>query len=688
VSLVDNLGSLTINVTGVLTQVTSPGGGVSLLQNGEVLDTGSAVELRSLVAGANITLTPAGDTITIASTGGGGGVTSVSSVGAGDSLLQFGAASDAGEIVELRSILGTTRNVAVTDAADTLTFSIPDVVHVGSVDNYASTGTDDAVLVLGAVPLTGATNKTGSLFMGSSTNNVSGAVTRSIVTGSLTGVSPIQSTVEDSIMSVHNDTRFGIIDDVFPSDVTLTQSCVLGQRMKFGRSTAIMNSLLIGNRLQIEPAAPLGGSGVNATYNMADSQIIGEDIFIGLGTVESSVNTSFIVGNDIEIAGANILRNYMIGGANSVFNCTSGNYIFGADNTVGNTGGIVAQTAGGGMYGDLHVLDNNNVGGSSNFQYGTRSWITVEAGLNVTILSHRAFGDQYNASSSYFRAPGATSLGTDNGGAYAHIDASSTYKNGLHLVSSEGIYLGGSTNKETRFIDRRPVCNEATYPSTVDDHLVSKSYVDTAVAAGGADPSLTYLTKNAEPGLPNSQFLAQGTRILLEDAGAGNELFITARHGAGFAFGLRERAISVQTVAPAASDLFAADGSGSVSGGQSEPNFTFTGAPDYYIRILDQGWVNVAVFLWARLAVPSGVAGDLQAEIYQNGNLVSQLTFATNLGTSFSFNETLKMYIDHPVNGTYTLRIRNNYAVDVEFGPNGVGQIARWGVHYLGGANS
>ena len=71
---------------------TSLGVGSTLIGNG----TGPALTFKSLVAGANITLTSDADTVTISSTGGSGPVTTLTPSGTGMSLIQDGVGPDLG----------------------------------------------------------------------------------------------------------------------------------------------------------------------------------------------------------------------------------------------------------------------------------------------------------------------------------------------------------------------------------------------------------------------------------------------------------------------------------------------------------------------------------------------------------------------------------------------------------------
>ncbi|HSH05266.1 MAG TPA: hypothetical protein VLL52_22310, partial [Anaerolineae bacterium] len=118
-NVLDLIGSSTINVVG---------GGASIHQNGLTSVTGSAFNFRSFVAGANMSIVAAADTLTFSSSGGGGGgtVTEVVPVGAGASLLQGGAVSDVGPVVELRSLVAGA-GITITDDVgqpDILTFSV------------------------------------------------------------------------------------------------------------------------------------------------------------------------------------------------------------------------------------------------------------------------------------------------------------------------------------------------------------------------------------------------------------------------------------------------------------------------------------------------------------------------------------------------------------------------------------
>lgn len=123
---------------GALTEFRAPTGtgGATLLEGiGTTLDTNPIIDLKSLSAGANITLTTTDDVITINASGAGGGtVTTVNAVGGETSLLEGGIPSDPGPNVNLRSLVAGENVVIQEIEPGSLTISVPSA-GTGSVQN-------------------------------------------------------------------------------------------------------------------------------------------------------------------------------------------------------------------------------------------------------------------------------------------------------------------------------------------------------------------------------------------------------------------------------------------------------------------------------------------------------------------------------------------------------------------------
>lgn len=132
---------------GSVVGVQSVGGETSLIQGiGTDLLEAAAINLKSLVAGTNITIVESADTLTINSGAGGGIVTSVNAVGGGVSLLQAGA-SDAGPVVELVSLTAGTNITLTTD--DTF----PDTIVISAVTSGGGGTLTDVTSVGGGISL-------------------------------------------------------------------------------------------------------------------------------------------------------------------------------------------------------------------------------------------------------------------------------------------------------------------------------------------------------------------------------------------------------------------------------------------------------------------------------------------------------------------------------------------------------
>ena len=132
--------STLLTMAGVATAAgvtTVAGGGTGLTAVGSadqllgVAHTGGALEYKTLTAGSNVTITPAAGSITIASTGGGGGMSNPMTT-AGDTI--YGGASGTPE----RLAIGTTGQVlTVNSGATAPTWATP-VLVPGSSNNYIS----------------------------------------------------------------------------------------------------------------------------------------------------------------------------------------------------------------------------------------------------------------------------------------------------------------------------------------------------------------------------------------------------------------------------------------------------------------------------------------------------------------------------------------------------------------------
>jgi len=115
---------VTATASGTAITVTSPGGEVNTASNvggGEGIfkqKTGVDLELKTLVAGANVTLTPAASTITIAAAAGSGETNTASNVGAGSGVFKQKTGVD----LEFKTLVAGT-NVTITPATDTVTIA-------------------------------------------------------------------------------------------------------------------------------------------------------------------------------------------------------------------------------------------------------------------------------------------------------------------------------------------------------------------------------------------------------------------------------------------------------------------------------------------------------------------------------------------------------------------------------------
>jgi hypothetical protein len=131
ITLVNNGDDITINSTGggggsgETNTASNVGGGVDIFKQKTSVD----LEFKTLVAGTNVTLTPGTDTITIASSGGGG-----SSVGT-EYVVKLGAGTDIATMVANAPAGGIPAGWTVVDATD------------GSVDSALSGNADDVVFI-------------------------------------------------------------------------------------------------------------------------------------------------------------------------------------------------------------------------------------------------------------------------------------------------------------------------------------------------------------------------------------------------------------------------------------------------------------------------------------------------------------------------------------------------------------
>ena len=132
--------STLLTMAGVATAAgvtTVAGGGTGLTAVGSadqllgVAHTGGALEYKTLTAGSNVTITPAAGSITIASTGGGGGMSNPMTT-AGDTT--YGGASGTPE----RLAIGTTRPGAHSQFGATAPTWATPVLVPGSSNNYIS----------------------------------------------------------------------------------------------------------------------------------------------------------------------------------------------------------------------------------------------------------------------------------------------------------------------------------------------------------------------------------------------------------------------------------------------------------------------------------------------------------------------------------------------------------------------
>ena len=91
---------------------------------------------------------------------------------------------------------------------------------------------------------------------------------------------------------------------------------------------------------------------------------------------------------------------------------------------------------------------------------------------------------------------------------------------GTNLTVADKLTVVGDTSLD-EFVDQRPRCDETPLPSTLPEHLVSKAYVDGALAGSGL--SATFVTLSASPGLANERVLTGSNYgIDITDNGAGS----------------------------------------------------------------------------------------------------------------------------------------------------------------------
>jgi len=80
-------------------------------------------------------------------------------------------------------------------------------------------------------------------------------------------------------------------------------------------------------------------------------------------------------------------------------------------------------------------------------------------------------------------------------------------------------------------ITQRPTCDESTLPTTLDNHVASKAYVDSVAAgggSGGAPSNASYVVIGLDPTLTNERVLT-GTadKVSITDGGAGNPVTLS-----------------------------------------------------------------------------------------------------------------------------------------------------------------
>ncbi|MCW5950985.1 MAG: hypothetical protein KIT69_01820 [Propionibacteriaceae bacterium] len=156
-----------------------------------------------------------------------------------------------------RILTETLRQIRLTNGGPggNATLSLYDVVRIGSLDNYSATGTDDGLLLVGDSTITGSTNKTRSLIVGSSGNSISGAIDQTIISGSNNTIS-----------------------------ATFNQSRLLGSSNVVSGAGLLQNINLIGDSLTVNQATDTNGLtliGTNITATDLPLQPFGMTLFEG-----------------------------------------------------------------------------------------------------------------------------------------------------------------------------------------------------------------------------------------------------------------------------------------------------------------------------------------------------------------------------------------------------------------------
>lgn len=369
-----------------------------------------------------------------------------------------------------RVLTGTVRNINLTDGGpnSNISLSIPDDLFVigptkttipipgatmtsnlllGYADFRSDTQTRNIVNVDGLQSVLSGINDT-NIYNGNIRTNSDSQNVNCITTGNnvLNGIATVAVFVGNN--SITSDDGFAV------------NSLIVGNQNNINTRTLVENSTIMG--------ANHSFTGLTFAYSrIFQSFISGNAVSV---TSDANLTNSFITGNNIAIS-QNITNSFITGQVHTI----SGPMVSGA-NILGygitNSGTLTASS----LIGSF--INKSGQARVNIFGDNHENTVTESAGNRRGMVLATGFPD---ASSLYYKAGGSLTTNT-NWGATAGEDivspGSPLNGNGnLHFISNN-TYFGGRTDGTTYFRDRRPRCQESLYPTTNDNDLTSKAYVD------------------------------------------------------------------------------------------------------------------------------------------------------------------------------------------------------------------
>lgn len=331
---------------------------------------------------------------------------------------------------------GAPRQIDVTGTVIGLT----DVVHIGAVDNYNSTGADDGLLVLGASRVDGSGDKVRSIVLGRAGAGVSG--TASLVESIFAGRGLITGGVQEHSLY--------LTQSVFDVSCQMTACLAMGNASYTGNSK--VGSIFFADN-------------ASTCNTQVQYSIIG-GFHVDVNN-QNCVNGCMVMGRDINMAGGQMSSGCVVLGNNHLTNLGLFNGCFVAGAGWSNlTSNVTSQFY---LVHNYTRASNSNISACAKAVYDATS--SGRTGVFIGGGAQTA-GPYYNAS-----FPGTTYLNDANTPAGAFVS----------IVAGGHVRIASGTGAETRFEVNRPRCSEATLPSTNPDDLVSRAYADAYTATTPAN---------------------------------------------------------------------------------------------------------------------------------------------------------------------------------------------------------